>query len=408
MVPGRSSKPRLLFCSYHSYLDSSSGAAWCTRDLFELLTVRGWHCHVFSGPQLDFEHGKKVSDSLRDHGVQPETVHALAGTLPVSLYRFSLAGVPVIVYDTPDSTPHEPGWVEGQVFLALFGKILERCPADVLLTYGGHPFQNELIARAKQRGLRVVFAIHNFAYHDAALFREVDAVLVPSQFARDHYRKALGLECTAIPGPWNYRRVQCDRIDGRYVTFVNPQPHKGVFVFARIAHKLGKLRPDIPFLVVEGRGGAGWLRQTGLDLEQSGNVFVMPNTADPREFYRVSKLILMPSLWNESFARVPVEAMINGIPVLASNRGGLPETLGKAGFLFDVPARYTPDSRDLPSAQEVMPLVDKIVELWDDAVLFEHQRQCCLASADAWREDTLVGRFEEFFFRDGLGGERNT
>ena len=48
----------------------------------------------------------------------------------------------------------------------------------------------------------------------------------------------------------------------------------------------------------------------------------MPNTPDPREFYAVTKLLLMPSLWRTP-GLVAMEAMLNGIPVLASNRGGL-------------------------------------------------------------------------------------
>jgi glycosyltransferase involved in cell wall biosynthesis len=386
---------RLLFCSYHGYLDTSSGAALCTRDLFELLAARGWSCRVFCGPQTDFEQGKRVADQFAAHGLQPDTVHALAGTLPVSLYQATLANVPIVIYDVPEAKPHEPTREEAAVFLALFERLLDRSPADVLLTYGGHGFQAELIARARRRGLRVVFAVHNFAYDDAALFRDVDAVLVPSQFAREHYGRTLGLECTAIPGPWQWRRVHCGDVHGRYVTFVNPLPHKGVFVFARIADELGRRRPDIPFLVVEGRAGAGWLRQTGLDLERHNNVFVMANTADPREFYRVSKLILMPSLWNESFARVSVEALINGIPVLASNRGGLPETLAGSEFLFDVPARYTPETRDLPTAEEVEPWVQAIERLWDQGQLYEQERQRCSKAANAWREGRLVPIFED-------------
>ena len=38
------------------------------------------------------------------------------------------------------------------------------------------------------------------------------------------------------------------------MTFINPQPDKGAAVFARIALELGRRRPDIPLLVVEGRG----------------------------------------------------------------------------------------------------------------------------------------------------------
>ena len=45
----------------------------------------------------------------------------------------------------------------------------------------------------------------------------------------------------------------------------------------------------------------------------------MANTPDPRDFYRVSRAVLMPSLWRESLERVAIEAMANGIPVLASD-----------------------------------------------------------------------------------------
>ena len=53
----------------------------------------------------------------------------------------------------------------------------------------------------------------------------------------------------------------------------------------------------------------------------------MPNSPDARRFLAVTKLLLMPSLM-ENAAVVAMEAMFNGIPVLASNRGGLPETVG--------------------------------------------------------------------------------
>jgi glycosyltransferase involved in cell wall biosynthesis len=229
------------------------------------------------------------------------------------------------------------------------------------------------------------------------MFQPVDAVLVPSRFAQAHYRRTLGLECTAIPGPWDWERVRCRQVRGRYVTFINPQPAKGVFVFARIAAELARRRPDIPLLVVEGRGKAGWLQRTGLDFRELGNVSVMANTPDPRDFYEVSRLVLMPSLWRESFPRVAVEALINGIPVLASSRGGLPETLEEAGLLFDVPEQYTPESRLVPSAEEIAPWVDTIIRLWDDARFYEQERRRCLDAAEAWRPERLLPRFEEFF-----------
>jgi glycosyltransferase involved in cell wall biosynthesis len=150
-------------------------------------------------------------------------------------------------------------------------------------------------------------------------------------------------------------------------------------------------------LVVEGRGKAGWLQQTGLDLGSLGNTFVMANTPDPRHFYQDSKIVLMPSLSWESFPRVAVEALINGIPVSGSNRGGLPETLQEAGFLFDIPQRYTPQTRLVPTAEEVAPWIDALIRLWDDAAFYEQERRCCLAAAETWRPERLLPRFEEFF-----------
>jgi glycosyltransferase involved in cell wall biosynthesis len=393
-------EPRLLFCSYHSYWDPSSGAALCTRELLELLVRRGWPCGVFCGPRLDFEQTPSLKQLLDAQQIAFDVRQTKAGPVPLSVFHFRQGGVPVLIYDSPvASSSCTPTRQEGVCFLALFERVLERFRPDLLLSYGGHWLAQEIIAHAKRRGIPVVFALHNFEYHGAELFRPVDAVLVPSRFAQAHYRRTLGLACTAIPGPWDWARVRCAEVRGRYVTFVNPQPQKGVFVFARIAAELARRRPDIPLLVVEGRGKAGWLQRTGLDLRALGNVYVMANTPDPRDFYQVSRMVLMPSLWRESFPRVAVEAFINGIPVLASTRGGLPETLEQAGFLFDVPERYTPESRVVPTAEETAPWVDTIIRLWDDDTFYEQERRRCLAAAEAWRPERLLPRFEEFFMQ---------
>jgi glycosyltransferase involved in cell wall biosynthesis len=397
-------QPRLLFCSYHCYWDRSSGAALCTRELLELLARRGWACRVFGGPHLDFDEEVSLSQLFTSQQIGFEVRQTTAGAVPVSVFHLRHGGVPVMIYDSPVARPFQtPTREEGICFLALYERVLKRFRPDIVLTYGGHWLAREIIAHTKRQGIPVVFALHNFEYHSAELFRPVDAVLVPSRFAKTHYRRTLGLECTAIPGPWDWERVRCPEVCGRYVTFVNPQPTKGVFVFARIAAELARRRPDIPLLVVEGRGKASWLERTGLDLRGLGNVYVMANAPDPRDFYKASRVVLMPSLWRESFPRVAVEALINGIPVLASSRGGLPETLEQAGFLFDVPERYTPESRLVPSTEEIAPWINTIIRLWDDEKLYEQERRRCLAAAEAWRPERLLPRFGEFFAQVRLG-----
>jgi glycosyltransferase involved in cell wall biosynthesis len=389
--------PRLLFCSYHSYLDTSSGAAQCTRDLLELLVARGWACGVLCGPRLDAGPSIPYRDILSRQALAAKAERCHEGPLGFTVYHLVNRAVPVTLFEPDSAGEPDSNQAVGRTFLGLFEQVRRVFQPDIVLTYGGQWLGRALITTAKRAGLRVVFVIHNFAYRAADLFEPVDAVLVPSATAREHYRKALGLECTAIPGPWNWDRIRCDRVDGRFVTFVNPQPTKGVFVFARIALELSSRRPDIPLLVVEGRAGAEWLGRCGLDLSGVTTLHRMANTPDPCAFYRVSRLVLMPSLWRESFARVPVEAMMNGIPVLGSRRGGLPETLAEAGVVLDIPERYTPETRVAPTAEEVVPWLEAIERLWDDPAAYEAERQRCLGASEAWRPERLLPRFEAFF-----------
>lgn len=58
---------------------------------------------------------------------------------------------------------------------------------------------------------------------------------------------------------------------------------------------------------------------------------------EPEQIIEGFDLIIVPSLWHEPFGRVVIEAYQHGKPVIASNRGGLPEIIleGQTGFLFD-------------------------------------------------------------------------
>jgi hypothetical protein len=52
--------------------------------------------------------------------------------------------------------------------------------------------------QAKRRGISVVFALHNFAYHGADFFSPVDAVLVPSRF-EEFFGRVIGSACVSQP-----------------------------------------------------------------------------------------------------------------------------------------------------------------------------------------------------------------
>ncbi len=52
--------------------------------------------------------------------------------------------------------------------------------------------------------------------------------------------------------------------------------------------------------------------------------------------------MVVPSVWEEPFGRVALEAMAYGVPVVASNRGGLPEIIetNKTGLVVEPTANY--------------------------------------------------------------------
>jgi glycosyltransferase involved in cell wall biosynthesis len=52
------------------------------------------------------------------------------------------------------------------------------------------------------------------------------------------------------------------------------------------------------------------------------------------KIYGECKILLVPSVWEEAYGRVVTEAQISGIPVVASDRGGLPEAVGPGGILI--------------------------------------------------------------------------
>ena len=62
-----------------------------------------------------------------------------------------------------------------------------------------------------------------------------------------------------------------------------------------------------------------------------------PATPRPADFFALTKILLVPSLFPEPFGRVAAEALINGIPPLVSDRGALPETVAGAGRVLPFP-----------------------------------------------------------------------
>lgn len=144
-----------------------------------------------------------------------------------------------------------------------------------------------------------------------------------------------GREVSIVPEALDFEAYRVKGLrDPRYVTMVNPVGVKGGEIFFQVARRMRDRR----FLAV-----LGWPRIRCRDhlrrtLEKGmPNVVLWPPQEDMRKVYARTSVLMVPSLCREAFGRVITEALLNGIPVVASKRGGIPEVLGPAGILIDKP-----------------------------------------------------------------------
>ena len=117
-------------------------------------------------------------------------------------------GVPITIVRLDSTRKGEQSLEEVRTVLDLFRTYLEVYRPDVMLTYGGDPVTQGMIALAKGRGIPIVFVIHNFTYTGFAAFGGVDCCVAPSEFACRCYRDRLGLACRALPDPVDWDRVR--------------------------------------------------------------------------------------------------------------------------------------------------------------------------------------------------------
>jgi glycosyltransferase involved in cell wall biosynthesis len=130
-----------------------------------------------------------------------------------------------------------------------------------------------------------------------------------------------------VPPTIDLRRYLVDQRTRDFVTFINPIAVKGVEVALALARRL----PSVRFLFVKGRWAA---LASEPELPVLPNVEVWSCREDMREVYARTDVLLFPSQWEETAGRVVIEAQLNGIPVVASAVGGVPDQVGEGGILI--------------------------------------------------------------------------
>lgn len=273
---------------------------------------------------------------------------------------------------------------------------LEAFRPDAVLVSAEDPSQNLLSATLASDVAPIVYLAHTpqlFPFGPASLYPSasrtrllggVRGILTISHFVADYVRRWSGFEpLICHPPHYDAEPRALGKPHGR-VLLMNASAVKGLDIFVALAGQL----PHVGFSSLPGYATT----DDELELLRSlPNVQLCQNRERLDDLLEDVSVLLMPTLWLEGFGMAAVDAMLRGIPVLASDYGGLAEAaLGQATLLPVRPIRefsneVASNGLPLPSvpAQDVKPWLAALERLIGDP---EHYR----ARSGAAREAALA------------------
>ena len=183
----------------------------------------------------------------------------------------------------------------------------------------------KMLTRPKN-SLEMLYPLHR-------VFHTADELYVNSEFMQKAVEKFVGVKIDRIIQPMlNEERVVCqDNFEKKYITLINSDVGKGGRIFIEIAKQM----PNQQFLVV-GLGAPIIPDNIRInkELRSIPNVKVLEKTDDMASIYGQTKMLLIPSLVDETFSMVALEGMANSLPILYSPNGNLPYLIKDAGVVL--------------------------------------------------------------------------
>jgi len=213
------------------------------------------------------------------------------------------------------------------------------------------------------------------------IVRRARAVIAIGHHMAGYIREHSGVEAHVIHPPIYGAPpfARCGAFDAPLVLMINPCQVKGIDIFLALAERF----PLLSFGALNGWGTTPADRDA---IARLPNVRLLPGVAHIEEVLSQSRVLLMPSLWYEGFGLIVMEAMLSGLPVIASGSGGLVEAKGGTGYVIPVQAveRYLPEFDDQHMPKPVIARQD--IEPWAAAL------QTLTTSPAAWEQESERSR----------------
>jgi len=246
--------------------------------------------------------------------------------------------------------------------------------------------------------------------HAAGLVADSAGIVVIGAHMAEYVERALGRSPAVIhppiygSGPWPNHAS----FPRGFVTMINPCAVKGLSLFLEIAARM----PDRQFAVVPGWGTTAEDRRV---LERLPNVSFLPNTRDIDDLLALTRVLLAPSLWYEGFGLIVMEALLRGIPAIASDSGGLRDSKYGTGYVIPVRLieRYQAAFDELAMPRPVVPSNDPapwvaaIEELLSSREAYQAESARSRAAAHRFVAGLDAGALERYLERLTPHGQRH-